>query len=356
MKKLLLCFLLFSPFLLYAKELRIQKIRFDETMTYDKNDKFRYSPLNIFDKKNDTVYAVPKSGNFYDYTLILHFDKEYEFDEIDISGGYFDSRWYKKNYRIKKIDFRFLDEYGNDKTSEEFFLKDEMISQKLKFSKKQKASEIWLRVRELYPSSAYNDICISEMSIMNNGEEYNVVIRPAYSFYGSTYEYDDKGNLVKEKIDADHDHYELNYYKNGKSLIENLKYIDDDNTPRNYDYKIISNTDSYIEIVVGRKNIKLFYDGEKLIRSLINNSEGKTYEIKYYYKDGRLNNTDYGEFFYENGLLKGYIAYGYYGLNGEREIIEKINEEFCSYYLEYNDYNQIIERHVDSWAGYSAVY
>mgnify|MGYP000859163936 CR=1 FL=1 len=33
-----------------------------------------------------------------------------------------------------------------------------------------------------------------------------------------------------------------------------------------------------------------------------------------------------------------------------------INKEFCSYYLEYNDYNQIIERHVDSWAGYSAVY
>ena len=35
--------------------------------------------------------------------------------------------------------------------------------------------------------------------------------------------------------------------------------------------------------------------------------------------------------------------------------IEKTTRIFCSYYLEYNDKNQIIKRVVSSWDGYTGV-
>ena len=86
-------------------------------MTYDKNDKFRYSPLKLFDQKDDTAFAFPQK-ELHDYLLcIIHFDKEYELDEIDIKAGFFDPKWYVKNYRIKEIEFIFNSYYldYNDK-------------------------------------------------------------------------------------------------------------------------------------------------------------------------------------------------------------------------------------------------
>ena len=327
-------------------------------MTYDKNDKYRYSPLKLFDKKNDTAFAVPQD-TVYDYLLlILHFDKEYEFDEIDISAGYFDSKWYLKNYRIKEIDFIFNYEAtaGSDESEESFILKDEMVSQKLKFSEKRKAKDIRIRARSYYPSSAYNDVCISEMSFSNNGKEYDIVIRPAPSFYGSKYEYDVQGNMVKEIISGDHLYYDLNYYRKDNQLIGKCEYIDEDNVPQQFDYKKITYSKNLIEIVIERTYIKHYYDNEKLLRSEVTNYNGEKYNLNYYYKNDILDHTDYGEFIYENGLLKAYIAYGYhYHSSPDVDVIDKINREFCSYYLEYNEKNQLVKRTVWSFSGYSAV-
>lgn len=185
MKKICLIIFFFLSFSVFANELKIQSLRLINTMTYDKNDKFRYSPLKLFDQKDDTAFAFPQK-ELHNYLLcIIHFDKEYELDEIDIKAGFFDPKWYVKNYRIKEIEFIF--------------------------------------------------------------------------------------------------------------------------------------------------------------------------NINYYYKNGLLDHTDYGEFFYENGLLKGYIAYGYFFVNDEIDRILKLNKEFCSYYLDYNDKNQIIKRIVATYNGYSAV-
>lgn len=356
MKKSFVClFIIFLSTFAFSKELKIQRIRFNETMTYDKNDKFRYSPLKIFDKKIDTAFAVPQNKTYDNLLLILHFDKEYDLDEIDICAGYFDTKWYSSNYRIKEIEFVLNYNEQVSVSKEKFILNDEMKSQKLYFSETKKVKDIWIKARNLYPSKAYNDICISEMTFKNNGEEYNVVFRPAYYFFGSEYEYDTKGNLIKEKIRADHDYTELNYRMIDNKLIGNWEYIDDDGVQKKHDYKTITYSDNLIEINFGQTHIKHYYDNNKIKRSEMKNYLGEIYNINYYYKNDILDHTDYGEFFYENGLLKGYIAYDYCHMDKEKYQIEKINDVFCSYYLEYNDNNQIIKRAVDSWNGYSGI-
>lgn len=357
MKKIVGLLMFFLSFFIFANELKIQKIRLIKTMTYDKNDKYRYSPLKMFDKKNDTAFAVPLNETYDDLVLILHFDKEYEFDEINISAGYFDSKWYLKNYRIKEINFIFnYNDTGSDKLKESFILKDEMVSQKLKFSEKRKAKDIWIKARSYYPSSAYDDVCISEMSFNNNGKEYDIVIRPARNFYGSKYEYDIEGNLVKETICGDHLNYDLNYYRKDNQFIGKCEYIDEDNVPQQFDYKKITYLKNVIEIVIGRNYIKHYYDNKKLLRSEVTNYNGEKYNLNYYYKNGILDHTDYGEFIYENGLLKAYIAYDhYYHSSPDDYVTNNVNKEFCSYYLEYNEKNQVIKRTVWSFSGYSAV-
>ena len=358
MKKICLIVFFFLSFSVFANELKIQSLRLINTMTYDKNDKFRYSPLKLFDQKDDTAFAFPQK-ELHDYLLcIIHFDKEYELDEIDIKAGFFDPKWYVKNYRIKEIEFIFnYNATLSDVLKENFILKDEMVSQKLKFSKRIKCADLWIRAKSLYPSKAYNDICISEMKFFNKGTEYNILIRPSIHNipFGSEYEYNSQGKITREKIKAEFDTYDLQYYQKDGTLFGKCKLEDEDGVLQEFTYKTITFSDNCEDINMRGEHIKHYYENGKVIRSEVKDRNGEKYSINYYYKNGLLDHTDYGEFFYENGLLKGYIAYGYFFVNDEIDRILKLNKEFCSYYLDYNDKNQIIKRIVATYNGYSAV-
>ena len=56
-----------------------------------------------------------------------------------------------------------------------------------------------------------------------------------------------------------------------------------------------------------------------------------------------------------NGLLKGYFSYNYYYADEVVKNFEKTTRIFCSYYLEYNQNNQVIKQFVSSWNGYTGV-
>ena len=360
MKKLLIILISFFAVNLFAKEINIRSIYLydNETMTIDKNNKYRYSPLKAFDDNDETVFAFKPQFGYRIGVYRIHFDKNYSIDEIKIKAGYFDKKYYSQNHRIKKITLIFNEGKFDSRLPVEkysFVLEDEMKEQSLKFPKIE-CNEIWIRVDEIYKSEKYNDVCISELSFFNEGEKYKTQIRPG-SYGMSEYKYDNSGNLIEEHLRADHINYQIKYSKNNSGALEGYTtYFDmEDNheiTEKIKTIHPIKNNEEVIEQLYGTK-IKHIYENNKIVKTEVSKND-ETYSINYY-SNNKLSHTDFGEFFYENGLLKGYFSYGYYCVDEDVKKIEKTTRIFCSYYLEYNDKNQIIKRVVSSWGGYTGV-
>lgn len=361
MKKVLLILLLISiSSTLCAKEINIKSIYLydTETMTLDKNNKYRYSPLKVFDNDDETVFAFPYNKNKENKIFRIHFNDNYPIDEIKIKAGYFDNKYYSQNHRIKKITLIFNEGKFDSRVpvaKYSFELKDEMKEQTLKFSKID-CNEIWVCVDEIYNSNKYNDICISELNFCNKGEIYKIQIRPDPNGK-SEYKYDDNGELIEEHLRFDHMNYLIKYSINNDGIKEGYASYEDlegvEHTSKIKTLHPLKNNKELIEQQYGIK-IKHIYEDNRIIRTEVNESD-ENYLLKYYYLNDKLSHTDYGEFFYEDGILKGYFSYDYYCVDDEVEKIEKITRIFCSYYLEYNQNNQIIKRFVSSWDGYSAV-
>jgi len=362
-KKLLFVFLI--PYLavnLFAKEINISRIYlYDaETMTVDKNNKYRYSPLKSFDNNDETVFAFKPQFKYGNRVYRIHFDMNYPIDEIKIKAGYFDKKYYSQNHRIKKITLIFNEGKFDSRlpvAKYSFNLEDVMKEQSLTFPKIE-CNEIWVCVDEIYKSEKYNDICISELSFFNAEEKYKTQIRP--SSYGmSEYKYDNNGNLIEEHLKADHINYIIKYSTNNIGAYEGYTtFLDyEDNQEITKKIKTIyplKNNEELIEQLYGTK-IKHIYKDNKLFKTEVS-EDNETYSINYYYdNNNKLSHTDFGEFFYENGLLKGYFSYDYYSVDEVVEKLEKIERIFCSYYLEYNENNQVIKQYVSSWNGYTGV-
>lgn len=94
MKKLLIILISFFAVNLFAKEINIRSIYLydNETMTIDKNNKYRYSPLKAFDDNDETVFAFKPQFGYRIGVYRIHFDKNYSIDEIKIKAGYFDKK------------------------------------------------------------------------------------------------------------------------------------------------------------------------------------------------------------------------------------------------------------------------
>lgn len=359
MKKILLVFLI--PYLsinLFAKEINISSITLcdKDTLTVDKNNKYRYSPLKSFDDNDETVFAFkPQYGEIFR----IHFDNKYLIDEIKIKAGYFDKRYYSQNHRIKKITLIFnKGKFYQDLTVAKytFELKDEMKEQSLNFPRIE-CNEIWICIDGIYKSEKYNDVCISELSFFNEGEKYKTQIRPG-SYGMSEYKYDNSGKLIEEHLRADHINYQIKYSTDKDGVSEGYATYFDMEDDREITEKIktiypLKNNEELIELQYGTK-IKHVYENDKIIKTEVSKND-ETYSINYYYSNNKLSHTNFGEFFYENGLLKGYFTYDYYYVDEDVKKIEKTTRIFCSYYLEYNDKNQIIKRVVSSWDGYTGV-
>ena len=72
-----------------------------QKMLIDKNDYVRYSPVNMFDNKSDSVFAVTFDEiNKKRPLLEIYFADPATFDSISIKAGYFDKRYFEKNTPI----------------------------------------------------------------------------------------------------------------------------------------------------------------------------------------------------------------------------------------------------------------
>ena len=361
MKKLLILLIPFFAINLFAKEINISSIYLNdkETLTIDKNNKYRYSPLKAFDNNDKTVFAFKPKFGYEKRVYRIHFDMNYPIDEIKIKAGYFDKKYYSQNHRIKKITLIFNEGKFDSRlpvAKYSFNIEDEMKEQSLKFPKIE-CNEIWVCVDEIYKSEKYNDVCIAELSFFNAEEKYKTQIRP--NSYGmSEYKYDSNGNLIEEHLRADHINYVIKYTTNSSGTLEGYATYYDYEDEQEITEKVktiypLKNNEEVIEELYGRK-IKHIYKDNKIIKTEAYR-DNEMYSLNYYYSDGKLSHTDLGEFFYENGLLKGYFTYDYYYVDRDVKELEKQTAIFCSYYLEYNDKNQIIKRIVSTWNGYSGV-
>ncbi|MDO4506614.1 MAG: hypothetical protein Q4B64_06660 [Spirochaetales bacterium] len=204
-KTLFLSSLMFLAGTLFAEELMIHSVLVSDFIKDEKNV-LRYQPLNIFDNSPDTVYAVSIDKDLNLKPLIkIYFAKPVEMDSLSIKAGYFDSRYYSTNHRIKKL----LVTIKNGKTAvienKPFTLKDEMKEQKLDLQKTAKATELYIAVEDLYSGSKWNDLVISDLNFYSKSSRHEVSFgyEDSLSIYGESHynrKFDDKGQLLSETV------------------------------------------------------------------------------------------------------------------------------------------------------------
>lgn len=334
MKKTLFIFILINLSIgIWAKDLIVKEIGLydDYCITYDKDDKFRYSPIKIFDKDDTTVYAFPRKETKDDFVFDISFSDEFEIDEILIKPGYFDSKYYNQNHRIKKISIDLFPEYK----TYTFILNDEMKEQSLKFPST-KCSNVSFTIDEVYQSSKYDDVCISGLKFKNKNQEYDIKLKPQCTSTNE-FTYDKNGNLLSEKTKGEGMNYDINYEKTvdgkyegyGIDYYENVKRL----------IKSYINKGNIKEIIFDNDKLTLYFENNKIVKSVYTSPLGKNKTVYYFYKGDKLDHTDRGEYFYENGMLKGYFEYGhsdYYACYAE------YNEKSQIYKISYHDSNSIL--------------
>jgi len=138
----------------------------------------KYSPVNIFDNDVNTVHAENSEG---DYMLLrMRFKQTIECDEIQVLGGVaVDTDLYQKNNRPKEVHMRLFDTNEsliNDKEIhvKEYFLKDTLGYQNMRFDKAYTVKNVTFHVLDVYPGTKYNDTCITELKFFNKGKEIPV--------------------------------------------------------------------------------------------------------------------------------------------------------------------------------------
>lgn len=344
---------IFSLFAINAQEINIASIYLID-VTEDKNDKWRYAPLKAFDGDERTAFAIPSYKLDYANRMFrIHFDRNYEIDELAVKAGYFDVDYYKKNYRIKKLTLLFNEGKFDSRikpSAESFILQDEMREQHLKLSSAILCNEIWFCADELYSTNQYADVCIADISFYLQGVEYAIKIRPSpYSM--AEYRYDENGNVCAEHLRADHIDYEIIYKTDSDGVREEwTTYVDEEEREiTKMIKKAYPLTDGKQQSEWWGFKITDYYDGNRIIKTEVQAGQN-LYSAVYAYKGDKLSSSTYGEYFYEDGMLKGFFSYNYY----RQEMNIPGSRYFASYYNEYDSMGRIHKKYVMDDAGFTA--
>ncbi len=313
----------------------------------DEKNIIRYNPLNIFDNKSDTVFAVNrKSFDKAKPIIRIFLGNSIDINELKIKGGYFDKRYFKANYRIKSGEIVLSDE-KKELIRKKFFLADDMTVQSIKFDSVYKACEIQIYVSDFYDFERWNDIVISDISFyLNNASyacDYGVSFSNSYvsykeennyneknqliyqskyypKFFGFNYKYtyDSNGRLIfawRNGGDAPTDTYEVYEYSDLKSRypseIQKFEKIENNSWK---EYGIIFKpytADANGKILKSddfNETVENIYENDALIKK-IKTTKGSNVKCVYYYQNGKCileENSDYWIYVYkyENNILK----------------------------------------------------
>ncbi|MBN2440538.1 MAG: hypothetical protein JXJ04_04315 [Spirochaetales bacterium] len=123
------------------------------------------TPAKAFDNNPKTGWLEGVNSPGTGESITLKLNKEITVDEIAVAPGYFDSKWWKSNNRVKSLRIT----YGG--TSRVLNFKDEMQMQKIKLAKEIRFSGITFEITEVYLSGKDNDTGISEIEFYYKGEK-----------------------------------------------------------------------------------------------------------------------------------------------------------------------------------------
>jgi hypothetical protein len=124
-----------------------------------------YIPAKAFDNDPRTIWAEGRSGAGLGETIEIDFGQSIIADEVRIMPGFFNSRWWKPNNRVK-VATLFFDEYDMEVT-----FKDIMKSQSCRLPKSLSFDTFKLRIDAVYAGTRFADTCISEIQFYIDGKQ-----------------------------------------------------------------------------------------------------------------------------------------------------------------------------------------
>lgn len=246
---------------LFAEEIKIYA-PIAQNFLIDRNNYVRYSPLNMFDDKSDTVFAVTYDEIDKTKPLVeIYFSEPAVFDRVSIKAGYFDNRYYEKNNRIKELEIKIFNCKNLD-FEKKVFLQDEMKEQNIYGEKKIIATKIEIYGRSVYEGSKWNDLVISDLNFYLADEKLPVsfdIGKCTTCTVYRKYEYDNLSRIIHEYVAMGKSGGKDNYYKYENNKIKFASSWDGE--------KINDSDFAEVDSVVrdGDKNTELIYANDLLI-------------------------------------------------------------------------------------------
>lgn len=290
-RKIILIIIILHSIFFYAQEFMFCGL--EGSFTKDKKDPFRYSMYKALDDENETSFAFPIKKQSAEQLVFLIETRKHQFvDGIYIKNGYYDSSFYNQNYRIKKIRIYFGNANINKCEYEEILLKDTNDETYYSFSKPYEIKRfITVTATDLFSSSKYEDICITEFGFTN---ENKCLKNKFYLTSGSNnyaiYENGKKDNVIV-KNEYVNKTYNFSQYITG-SINEGL-------ITENYNY------DTSLKNVI----VKHFFENGNIKETIVSKENLPDKITKYYYRDNNLVSNDFGEYLYTNGRIYGFLNY-----------------------------------------------
>ena len=344
MKKFVIILSVLIRFNLFAQEASVVGVNTQGFLRDEKNI-IRYNPLNILDNKSDTVYAINKKEfTKIDPLIQIFFCNDVLINQINIKNGYFDSRYYKLNYRIKSGTVKLLYQGKTVLEKYTFNLNDEMKEQSIVLDNDYKVTEVQIFVNDFYQYEKWDDIVISDIVFLLNNNKY-------INRYGLTdncyLTYEEKNTFNKNgNIESKYEHYPkffgVNYYYyydiQGRLLLEFESTPDGPGGKYTY-YEYPDNKGKYPIIIHQLKNISFLEKNDDIINPVKIDKNGNLFEYKDY------KGTTYYQYNSQNKLEKKIIKkenpniiYNYYYQDGKCVLEEYSNWIYI--YL-YNENDQL---------------
>ena len=173
--------------IVYSQDIKLAAIACQD-MLLDQKDSLRYSVLNTIDNNSGNVYAVENVKIIKGKVFIgFYLEESVKIDSIVLEHGYFDSKYFDANNRLKTIQvIKKLD--GKSISEENFTLQDKMESQKLTLKSDAECNVIEIILLDIYKGNKWDDTVVSEISFYNKGKKLSVgFVQDSNSLYKEYY-------------------------------------------------------------------------------------------------------------------------------------------------------------------------
>ena len=132
---------------------------------------YAYGPDLAFDGDVSTAWNEAVSAAGIGEYIEVRLSDQVEFNEIVVMGGYFDSRWFKSNNRVKKL------RVTADDREYTFEFRDQMTAQQFRFPAAITSDVVRFTIADVYPGDKWNDTPIAEIELRRNGLTIDIYAR-----------------------------------------------------------------------------------------------------------------------------------------------------------------------------------